>query len=223
MSRKQKRTRKKGALDKKLLGYSAAAGAALAVGGTAQAEIIHTPVNVPLAGVAPYDIDFDGPGGPMGPKFSAALNSSYWGPTYFFRTAAFRQKINGVGSVAMSGNYAVPLLASTLVQNQTFGNDPQHVLAAFGNYGGNTYQQGLFAGLGDRYIGVKFPHGGNDYYGWVLVNVAAEVTQFTLKGFAYNDVPDGGICAGQVPEPGSLALLAAGAAGLLLRRRKQAK
>lgn len=46
---------------------------------------------------------------------------------------------------------------------------------------------------------------------------------FTLYSFAYEDVAGQGIAAGAVPEPSTLALLLAGAAGVgaMMRRRKR--
>ena len=45
---------------------------------------------------------------------------------------------------------------------------------------------------------------------------------FTLVDYAYGDVGDG-ITAGQVPETGSLALLALGGVGLVAWRKRRAK
>lgn len=92
---------------------------------------------------------------------------------------------------------------------------------AFGpGYGGS---QWLSAGTG--YIGFRFNLGSGFQYGWAQVNMLEGATgnSFTLVGYAWADLGTA-IVAGQttaVPEPGSLALLAVGGAGLLAWRQKR--
>lgn len=77
----------------------------------------------------------------------------------------------------------------------------------------------------DAFIGLSFPIGGNApefiHYGWVRVTIDQPSGTFVINDWAYNTVPGEGLLAGQVPEPTSLGMLAAGAAGVLARRRRQ--
>ena len=51
---------------------------------------------------------------------------------------------------------------------------------------------------GDSYIGVKFKLGNNFHYGWILVNSTGGANGvITLKSFAYNDVANQSLNAGQ--------------------------
>ena len=71
------------------------------------------------------------------------------------------------------------------------------------------------------YLGLEFEGSdGNIHFGWAYFDSIGN-----LEGAAYNTVPDQRILAGQTsstPEPGTLGLLALGALGLGLWRRKNA-
>ena len=90
------------------------------------------------------------------------------------------------------------------------------------SYGANN-PNGEFDNVTDAYIGLSFPIAGQTHFGWVRVDVDNAAGTFLVKDWAYEDVAGVGIAAGAVPEPGALSLLAAGAAGVtMMRRRKQA-
>lgn len=84
---------------------------------------------------------------------------------------------------------------------------------------------GEFHDAGGAFIGLQFDLSGATHYGWM--EVLADDGDITLRRYGYEDVANTAITTPQllsVPEPSSLALLAAGAAGApLLRRRRQQK
>lgn len=74
-------------------------------------------------------------------------------------------------------------------------------------------------------VGFRFQNEANGnavHYGWMRISLSATAQgqPRAIVEYAYEDVAGAGITAGTVPAPGSLALLALGAAGLMGRRRK---
>ena len=84
-----------------------------------------------------------------------------------------------------------------------------------GYYG--TWWGGRFVGEAG-YIGVKFDLADGTHYGWIAFEGEQDASWGLVTGWAFEDTPDTPIEAGQIPEPATLALLAAGAAFLKRRR-----
>jgi hypothetical protein len=216
MSEKNKKSRK---LEKDIVAYSLAAGAVLIGAAGANAAVHHTDLG---AGVvlntdgATIDIDFDG----GGTEFTIAFGTSYRRVNVAYRTAnASWRGGNGygtTGAIALNNGDNVDSGAQWGHSNLTGTN-------SFGNMAYTSYNLGYgsFAGTSDKYLGVRFTISGNTHYGWIQVQVPADVTYATITGYAYEDVADAQITAGAIPEPGSLALLAIGAAGLAAWRKKR--
>jgi hypothetical protein len=74
------------------------------------------------------------------------------------------------------------------------------------------------------YAGVVFDvPGGSPHFGYLDISVAADGTSVTLYGGAYESLANTPIQTPAVPEPGTLALLATGAAGLAAWRRRDSR
>ena len=189
------------------------------------------------ANVAEADIHYSGP---INQHFAAASSSQTVG--YFNLGSAanrfgFAQTnfapgvgaakfgIFGAVSGAFAGFYAsgyayVSKLAfGANINAANFGTSALVGTMAFA-YG---YPNSQWLNAGTGFVGFEFNGGSGLQFGWARVTMdGAPGNTFTLVDYAWGDVGDN-ITAGQVPEPGSLALLALGGVGLVVWRKRRAK
>jgi hypothetical protein len=217
-------------LNKQLSMYSVAACAAgvgiLALAEPTEARIVYTPANVkiiPNKGLIFFDLNHDGI-----PDFG--LSNIYTHTS--FQAAGFLKVVQ-----AQSANE---------VWNY-FQKDPTVGLAmAFSNFEGTYF--GPWRKVKQAYLGLKFVIKGKTHFGWARVkgNFNSFPYTATLTGYAYETIPGKSIKAGQTkgtadnpsngdlgpgasltnpipdtPQPASLGMLALGAQGVTLWRRKE--
>ena len=203
---------------------TAGAATALAGVGTAEADIHYSgPINQLFS--AP-------PGGSVAATFALAPGASFI-PVHLATTSGFEGialiGFRGAVSAAFNGITGGYAYVSRLGAGQNPATHPfitsaggfvpgYGTLAFRGGYGGD---QWLAAGVG--FVGFRFNNGSGVQYGWARITMnGSPFNSFTLNDFAYADVGET-ILTGQVPEPGSLGLLALGAAGLVAWRKHRAK
>ncbi len=113
--------------------------------------------------------------------------------------------------------YASALEAGNLIDASTTSGGPFQASMAYGVNNPNAE----FNNVDGAFIGVEFPINAMSHFGWIRVSIDNAAGTFVVNDWAYNDVPGEGLVAGQIPEPGTLGLLAAGAAGLAAMRRRR--
>jgi hypothetical protein len=210
------------------LGASAAAAAAVTgagmVGNTpeAQAEIVWSGIvnlNVPNTIDGLYVNVVTGATG------SSGADTAGWDVNPYSSTTLTWFAPTGGGNVRTGGS------SLTLVDNLA----PGFLIDADANPGG-TWGGGTVETIGatawvfnssDNITGFRFLNEatGLTHYGWMRMNLGATLTDpRSIVEWAYEDQAGVGINAGQissVPEPGTLGLLAMGAAGLVASRRRR--
>jgi hypothetical protein len=196
---------------------------------TANASIVHvTPNGSPVAVDGPtgvFDVDLDGD----------TVNDF----TFTVDLAEIRVATPGTNAVVMSfGNtYADRLPGGVaLPGGLNFIGGPSGQALAFGYY--SSFQFGPWVNNQGGFLGLRFNNASGTHYGWLqgAGDVASEVKTFTITDWAYESCPGvgistgatsgGGACdspGGQTPEPSTMGLLALGALGLPLLRRRKAR
>lgn len=202
---------------KRLLGYSMAAGVS-SIGITGQADAAIRFFNefdfgneveqgnatlLDISNNGFYDVTFTN---------YAFFGGNYQGGTIRYPPGKF------VGTFSGGLFYASLLEAGDVIDSTTVAGGN---FAASLSYGVNN-PNGEFDSVTDGYIGLSFPiEIGSEYFAWIRVDIDNEAGTFFIKDWAYEDVAGVGIIAGEIPEPGTLGLLAAGAAGLAMHRRRR--
>ena len=225
--------------EKRLLAYAVAAGAVLAAAGPADASVVYGKVGYQLAyneGFYPVNI-VDKVGNKIFAMYfvnSDALTAGH--PANVFHSNAFAMfpgleaEVNVGAMLSVNGNAASKLTRGDAVGGGgSFATGPS--LFQIFNVNGPNKTYGNFLQGADGYLGFSIPAGnGSNNFGWVHLDnftVAPNASSYRVVDWAYQNNGTA-ILAGEgataVPEPTSsaLALIAMGAAGLAIyRKRKQ--
>jgi hypothetical protein len=196
--------------------------AALA-GGKAHAAVVYDngspdQVNASIALDQEYDVDFDHDG----QGDCSFLQSPLPGGASALKISLEGAQLAEV--VADGSGNPLAVSAGTLIgPNPSSGS---FTITSGTLYNGTTPPVGYFSPGTPGYLGFEFTSGLDDslHYGWVQFETTSgdpNAPTGTVIDFAYDDSPNTPIVAGAIPEPTSLSLLAAGAAGLAMYRGRR--
>lgn len=213
--------------EKRLALYGVAAGAALASGASAQANLITLDLTglsvssrtTPLGGSLYFDVN-------AGSAAAALGTTSFAGADFF---ASNRVTSSGATKASVNQVGTLNQVAGTTFKAQRFNSGEsvgpangfqnfEKLGSRFNTSGGGTGTSGNFAPGDTGYIGLRFTI--NDpsdlHYGWANLTLNSDYT-VTLNALGYEDVAN---MPAAVPEPSAIALLVAGAIGLVAFRRR---
>jgi hypothetical protein len=224
------------ALDNHFVACAAVATAAVAVGPAehAEATIVYSGAqNVPLSDGSPgiyinlvTKTATASPGSSPGWDINPYVNGGSSGTFFGMYLPPGSTPLLVKSSAAGAGGADVAKLAAgaTIGPSSTLIGQPAQFAFM------NNATAGDWVGAGSGYMGIEFTesgvNGGNPVFGWMQISKTVDgepprggPTGITFVDWAYDDT-GAAIAAGAttVPEPSSLALLAAGAVGLLARR-----
>jgi len=223
-------------LEKKLLGYAAAATAAgvslSALAPVAEAKIIYTPTHKVIGPNTVYRLDLNHDG-----INDFILSNNYRSSTGVRFASLLANGISANGFAASeSGSLVFPLAlrkGEKIGSSEQFRSQRGIMAGILSAVGGTFATRGQWVYAAHRYLGLKFSIQGKTHYGWARLTVFAVAeppyVRSRITGYAYETIPNKAIIAGKthgkdvvtLTEPASLGHLARGASAIPAWRAKQ--
>jgi len=212
-------------LEKKLLKYSAMASGVVAIASSANAQITYfdEDPDVVITGHQQGLIwDFDGDtqndmGVVMFDGTKSGTSVSGYQYVWYYKAAVALPYSGGAAMVDGAGD-ADALNANDAINSLgNFDSGSQVLMGTAGSvywvgYGLYSSSGGPWIGATDKYLGLRFTSVGDIHYGWMRMDLTSDAVTVTIKDWAYNNVIEGPILAGQMTvgvaeNAGELALI----------------
>jgi hypothetical protein len=231
------------------LAASAAGVGILALAQPAEAKIVYTPAHIKIGNfsVVHLDLNHDGINDfTLKDTYFRTTGNNAW--QLWASVARQGNGIWGQNSTHYRGPLASALPAGVVIRKGAHSFLPRFGLMAHVVWGkfNSTACSGPWTNTKGRYLGLKFMIKGKAHFGWARLNVSCSVPLLkltgVLTGYAYETIPDKAIITGKTkgpddtsnvaqptpasvtvptPKPVTLGLLAMGAPGLTIWRRKE--
>jgi hypothetical protein len=233
-------------LDRKLLGYTAAASAAgaglLSLAQPLEAEIVYTPANETISANQTFSLDLNNDGiadfifSDRLSRYSFAFHRGHKNPS-----DTFSYWVGNLEALPETGNrvlinhssFAAALPGGRKIAPGQKWNTAEGLMATCGSGSGVFRTSGPWHSNRSSYLGLAFSIEGKIHYGWARLNVAQSGCLITavLTGYAYETVANKPIGSGATSEASevssldrphaTLRLLAQGSSGLAAWRRDE--
>ena len=208
-------------IGKRLAAYSAAAAATVVTSQDRSAEAAHVAWGIPDVSVSTAP----------GLLFNMVTGAATMATATSGNSTPGSMRLIGFYSASSPGAYVYTPAGSTLGAFVGSGSDVAFlasgdVIDSNRDFGATPYDNGNYGNLGNwsdgatGFVGIQFELSGATHYGWAEISRDIGATTATLHSFGYNNSAGDASIAG-VPEPSSLMLLAAGAAGFGLWRKRK--
>jgi hypothetical protein len=186
-------------IEKQLLAYAAAAGAAgvglLAAAQSAEAKVVYTPLaNVPIKNLT---IDFNGDG-----VTDVSFKTSYTYHGAFEVAYPGAKQGVGIAMGSLNNQYgAAPLPWLTRIGPKLFWRSYRDgLITGVDGCHSTCFKVGPWLNEANKYLAVKFLISGETHYGWVRLTVGDVFTGFAT-GYAYETIANKPIIAGKTSGP----------------------
>ncbi|MCH8902928.1 MAG: T9SS type A sorting domain-containing protein [Bacteroidetes bacterium] len=203
-------------LKTKLAAYSSIAGALIAVSGSAEAKVVYTDINPDLTfntNLDTFKLDLDN-NAVLDFMINLKINSAagFFGNSVTASPLAANAINASTTTITISTKVYVRKTPYAMIANDPIGSAQMWQTAASQflalsfkvplNFG----TAGNWPGATDKYLGLKFDIGGQTHYGWARLTISATAISFTIKDYAYEDIADTVILAGDTGALTSVSL-----------------
>jgi hypothetical protein len=200
---------KNSTLSRKLKSYSAVAGSLVAAGSSADAQVVYTDVSpdmsVSSGGFYNLDLNNDGT---IDFRLEQRSGTVY---SYFNYNAVGvlpESAMNAVDTLgqqcanAASAGFSVDATRNWVDSTVMATQFPPTASALGATVPALGYAFGNFLGQSGKFLPLRFMFGGDTYYGWVRLDVAADALSFTVIDYAYKNNPDSPSITGATTDVG---------------------